>query len=89
MHFRGYIVDFMVLPGVLAADLKDLFAAIGAAAFCAEALDNPNVSLRPRGWRQDRKELFWLVARVADFSGQELRDLWRALVNRLAKGSGE
>jgi lipoprotein signal peptidase len=88
MHFRGYIVDFIVLPGVLAADLKDIFVTIGAAAFCAEALDNPNVSLRPRGWRQDGKELFQLVARVTDFSVQELRDLWRALVNRLVKDSG-
>jgi len=89
MHFRGYVVDFIVLPGVLAADLKDLFVAIGAAAFCAEALDNPNVSLRPRGWRQEGKELFQLVARVTSFSIQELRDLWTAVVNRLAKDSGE
>jgi lipoprotein signal peptidase len=89
MHFRGYVVDFIMLPGVLAADLKDLFVTIGAAAFCAEALENPNVSLRPRGWRQDGKELFQLVARVTNFSVQEMRDLWRALVNRLVKDSGE
>ena len=89
MHFRGYVVDFIVLPGVLAADLKDIFVTIGAAAFCAEALDNPNVSLRPRGWRQDGKDLLRLVARVTDFSVQELHGLWRTVVDRLVKDSGE
>jgi lipoprotein signal peptidase len=89
MHFRGYVVDFLVLPGVLAADLKDLFVTIGAAAFCAEALDNPNVSLRPKGWRQDGKDLLQLVARVTDFSVQELHGLWRTVVDRLVKDSGE
>jgi hypothetical protein len=89
IYVRGYVVDFIVLPGVLAADLKDLFVTIGAAAFCAEALDNPNVSLRPRGWREDGKGLFQLVARVTSFSIQELRDLRTAVVNRLAKDSEE
>jgi lipoprotein signal peptidase len=89
IYFRGHVVDFVVLPGVLAADLKDIFVTIGAAAFCAEALDNPNVSLRPRGWRRDGIELFQLVARVASFSVQELRGLRRALVKRSDKGYEE
>jgi lipoprotein signal peptidase len=89
IYARGSVVDFVVLPGVLAADLKDIFVTIGAAAFCAEALDNPNVSLRPRGWRRDGIELFQLVARVVSFSMQELRGLRRVLVNRLGKGYEE
>jgi lipoprotein signal peptidase len=89
IYVRGHVVDFVVLPGVLAADLKDLFVTIGAAAFCAEALDNPSVLLRPRGWGRDGKELFQLVARVAGFSMQELRGLRRALVKRSGKGHEE
>jgi lipoprotein signal peptidase len=53
MVVRGHIVDFVVLPGVVAADLKDLFVDLAAAAVCAELLDNPTISLRPRDWRQD------------------------------------
>jgi lipoprotein signal peptidase len=89
MYFRGHIVDFFVLPGVLAADLKDLFVTIGAAAFCAEALDNPNVSLRPRGWRTDGKDLFQLAARVADFSIGKVRSLRRVFMRLSGKGPEE
>jgi len=89
MYFRGHIVDSIVLPGVLAADLKDLFVTIGAAAFCAEALDNPDVSLRPRGWRTDGQDLIQLAARVADFSIQEVRGLRRVFMKLLGKGPEE
>lgn len=89
MYFRGHIVDSIVLPSVLAADLKDLFVYMGAAAFCAEALDNPNVSLRPKGWRADGKDLLQLAARVADFSIQEVCNLRRVFMKLLGKGPEE
>jgi lipoprotein signal peptidase len=41
MVVRGYIIDFVVLPGVVAFDLKDLFIDLAAAAVCAELLENP------------------------------------------------
>lgn len=44
MVVRGHIVDFISLPGVVAADLKDIYLALGVAAFFAEALDNPQIS---------------------------------------------
>ena len=85
MYFRGHIVDLIVLPGLLAADLKDLYVTIGAAAFCAEALDNPDISLRPKGWRRDGRDLLQLAARVASFSTQEVRGARRALMRLLGK----
>lgn len=33
---RGYVVDFIALPGLVITDLKDIFVTIGAAAFLAE-----------------------------------------------------
>ncbi len=39
---RGYILDYIGLPGVVAADLKDIFLAFGAASAVAETLRQPN-----------------------------------------------
>jgi lipoprotein signal peptidase len=50
---RGYIVDFIQLPGLVTADLKDIFLSVGVAALLAEALDNPAISLAWQGWRQE------------------------------------
>lgn len=44
MALRGYIVDFIRLPGLVTADLKDIFITIGVAAFFAEALDTPRLT---------------------------------------------
>lgn len=44
MALRGYIVDFIRLPGLVTADLKDIFITIGVAAFFAESLDNPRLN---------------------------------------------
>jgi hypothetical protein len=46
MAARGYILDFINLPEVVTADLKDIVISIGVAAFFAEALDNPELSWR-------------------------------------------
>ena len=86
MAFRGYVVDFINLPGVVTADFKDILLTIGAAAFVVEALDNPYVSWRWRGWRQEATAFRQLAARVIGFSVQELRAVWRTLVEMLVKG---
>lgn len=44
MSLREYIVDFIRLPGLVTADLKDIFITVGVAAFFAEALDNPRLN---------------------------------------------
>ncbi len=48
MGWRGYILDFIQIPGVVTADLKDILMAIGLAALVVEAIDNPEISFR---WR--------------------------------------
>lgn len=54
---RGYIVDFIQLPGLVTADLKDIFLSVGVAALLAEALDNPAISLVWQGWHQEIRRL--------------------------------
>lgn len=85
MVLRGHIVDTIVLPGVVAADLKDLLVTFGAAALVVEAVGNPGVSLRPRGWRTDGLDLLGLAGRVARFSVAGVRGVWKGLVD----GHGE
>jgi len=47
MAYRRHIVDYIALPGVVTADLKDILLAIGVAALFTETVDNP--ALSPRG----------------------------------------
>jgi len=46
LALRGYILDFINLPGVVTADLKDIFTCVGLAALFAELVDNLGMSLR-------------------------------------------
>ena len=39
---RGFILDYIGLPGVVAADLKDIYLAFGAASAVAETLGKPD-----------------------------------------------
>ncbi|MBN1877489.1 MAG: signal peptidase II [Anaerolineae bacterium] len=87
MALRGYIVDFINLPGLVTADLKDIFPEIGVAAFFAETVDNPQVSWRWRGWREERDDLIHLAKSLGRFSIQELHKLQQAVVCRFRKGS--
>jgi lipoprotein signal peptidase len=49
MALRGYIVDFIGLPGLVTADFKDIYGTIGVAALLAETLDYPQLWWRWRG----------------------------------------
>jgi lipoprotein signal peptidase len=49
MALRGLIVDFVGLPGLVTADLKDIYGTIGVAALFAETLDYPQLWWRWRG----------------------------------------
>ena len=44
MSFRGYVVDFILLPELISVDLKDIYLTIGVAAFFAEMLDNSQLT---------------------------------------------
>lgn len=88
MGFRGHIVDFIRLPGVVTADLKDILVAVGVAAFFAEVLDNPKVSLHWKGWRREGEELLQLAASVIDFSIEELHRIGQILLRALRKSPG-
>jgi hypothetical protein len=85
MGFRGHIVDYIHLPGVVTADFKDILLAIGAAALFVEVLENPDVSLRWSGWRQEGKECLRLGEDVVGFSIEELRGIRQRLMKRLRR----
>jgi lipoprotein signal peptidase len=85
MGFRGYIVDYINLPDVVTADFKDILVAIGVAALFVEVLENPDVSLRWSGWRQEGKEFLQLGEDVIGFSIQELRGIRQVLMKKLRK----
>lgn len=86
MSLRGYIVDYIGLPGVVTADFKDILLTIGIAALFVEFLDNPDVSRRWRGWRTGGRELRRLAGNVALFSIQELCGIWQVFVRKAKKG---
>jgi lipoprotein signal peptidase len=85
MLFRGYIVDYIGLPGLVAADLKDIFIAIGIAAVFAETLDNPKLSWRWVGWQNERDDLIRLVKSFCSFSIQELHNVCQSIMNKFGK----
>ena len=47
MAFRGYILDFIQLPGLVTADVKDILASLCTAAIIAELLDRHRCADRP------------------------------------------
>lgn len=87
MTTRGYILDFISLPNVVAADLKDIFLAIGLAAFCAEIVDNPELSwleaIRWRGWKQEWGGLVRFSKEFFRFTIQEMDTFFRTLLRKI------
>jgi hypothetical protein len=53
---------------------------VGVAAFFAEGLDNPEVSWRWKGWREEGEELRQLTASLLHFSVQEWHNIKQVLV---------
>jgi len=89
MAFRGYIIDFINLPGLVTADFKDILVTISAAAIFAETLDNPKISWRWDGWRQERDRLIQLGANLLSFSIQELRESLQAVTSKFRRDSSK
>jgi len=73
MAFRGYIIDFINLPGLVTVDLKDVFVTLSVGAVLAEALDNPGVTWRWQGWRKEGEDLIRLGTNLLRFSLREVR----------------
>jgi lipoprotein signal peptidase len=82
MSLRGHIVDFIHLPGLVTADLKDVFMTIGVAALFAEALDNPQISWRWLGIRKESDALIQMLEDLWSFSFQELDKIHRVVMRK-------
>ncbi len=83
INVRGYVLDYIRLPHIVAADLKDITLAIGLAAFFAEILDNPAISLREafrwQGWRKEWDSLTGFIREIGAFTIGELRNFPRSV----------
>lgn len=74
---RGLVVDYLLLPGLFAMDLKDIYLTMFASCLFVEAMQNPKISLRWLGWHEEMREFPRLVREVVRFSGREIKDLFR------------
>lgn len=74
MPLRGHIVDFICLPNIITADLKDIYLIIGIAAIFVETLDNPGLSRPWQGWTQEKDNFRQFIQQFLAFSGQELSE---------------
>jgi lipoprotein signal peptidase len=83
MNTRGYVLDYIHLPHIVAADLKDIALAIGLAAFFSEIIDNPAISLRDafrwQGWRKEWNSLASFVQEFGAFTVGKLRTFLRSV----------
>lgn len=70
---RGYVVDFIQIPGIVAADFKDLFLTLGGACVIIEILDRPGTSLGWDGWRAELESTRRLITDISVFAAGELR----------------
>jgi lipoprotein signal peptidase len=82
MPLRGHIIDFICLPGVVSADLKDIYLTIGIAAVFVETLDNPGLSRSWEGWAQEKANFQQLVHQFWAFSRHEMHTGWQTLRNK-------
>ncbi len=75
IYLRGYVLDFIQIPGFVTADFKDLFLSLGICVII-EVLDNPDISLRWDGWRAELESTRRLVTDITIFAAGELRSCW-------------
>ncbi|MDY6875571.1 MAG: signal peptidase II [Chloroflexota bacterium] len=73
MSLRGHIIDLIQIPGIVAADFKDLFLTLGGACVIIEVLDRPGLSLGWDGWRAEFESTRRLITDVSVFAAGELR----------------
>lgn len=85
MPLRGHIVDFICLPNVVTADLKDIYLTIGIAAIFVETLDNPGLSRIWQGWTQEKENFRQLWRSFITFTCQELAAAWQTVRHTFIK----
>lgn len=66
MFWRSFIVDFIGLPHLVAADLKDIYIYFGAATAVLEVIDYPGADTRWQGWPAEQQELGKVVKGVSN-----------------------
>lgn len=88
LALRGYILDCINLPGVVTADLKDIFTYVGLAALFAELVDNPGTSLTWQGWRRELERTCRLIRDFAAFSAQEVHGVARTILGCASRERG-
>jgi len=76
VFLRGYVVDFVGIPGLVTVDFKDLFSSLAVCAIIIEMLDNPAISLRWDGWRAELESTRRLITNFTVFAAGELRSCW-------------
>jgi lipoprotein signal peptidase len=74
---RGFTVDYLELPGLFVADLKDIYLNLFVSAFFVEVLSNPRISMRWLGWRAELREFPCLATEIVKFAVGEIRRLGR------------
>ncbi len=57
MFMRGFILDYIGLPGIVACDLKDIFVYLGAVAMILEVLDNQSKFKLWNGWNSEKEAI--------------------------------
>jgi lipoprotein signal peptidase len=82
IYLRGYVVDVIYIPDLVAVDLKDLFLSLGICVV-VEVLDNPDISLHSGGWRAEIESTRRLVADLAAFAAREIHTGWIAILERI------
>ena len=55
LFIRGFILDYIGLPGIVACDLKDIYVYFGAVALILEVLDNQTKFKLWYGWNYERE----------------------------------
>lgn len=74
---RGFTVDYLELPRLFVADLKDIYLVLCVSASFVEVLSNPRISMRWLGWRAELRESLRLAIEVAKFAVGEMRRFGR------------
>ena len=70
---RGGVVDYLYIPGHFAADLKDIIAEVFVASALIEVLDNPKISIRWTGWKNEFRDLRNVIVGISRFAFSEIR----------------
>ncbi len=75
VFLRGYVLDFVAVPGLIAVDLSDLFLLLGWSVLI-ELLENPETSWGWEGWRAEYDGTRRLIRDVAAFAAKDVRSWW-------------